>query len=151
MTRTELSPQDVVIIGAGPAGLSLANLLGLRGVSVTVLEMLPQLIDYPRGVGIDDESLRSLQTMDLVHQALPFTTPSHIMRLVNGRGKQITEIRPATDEFGWSRRNAFIQPEVDRVLYEGLERFPHVQVLFGHEVTALSDDHDAVAVSGTTA
>ena len=49
MTQTELSPQDVVIIGAGPAGLSLANLLGMRGVSVTLLEMLPQLIDYPRG------------------------------------------------------------------------------------------------------
>ena len=150
MTRTELSPQDVVIIGAGPAGLSLANLLGMRGVSVTLLEMLPQLIDYPRGVGIDDESLRSLQTMGLVQKALPFTTPSHIMRLVNGRGKQITEIRPATDEFGWSRRNAFIQPEVDRVLYEGLDRFPNVRVLFGHEVTALSDEEDAVTVSGTT-
>jgi hypothetical protein len=25
-----------------------------------------------------------------------------------------------TDEFGWSRRNAFIQPQVDAVLYDGL-------------------------------
>lgn len=140
---------DVVIIGAGPSGLSLANLLGLKGVSVTVLEALPKLIDYPRGVGIDDESLRSLQTMGLVHKALPFTTPSHIMRLVNGKGQQITEIRPTTDEFGWSRRSAFHQPEVDRVLYEGLERFEHVDVHFGHEVSGYEDTGDGVRVTGT--
>ncbi|MCS5881143.1 hypothetical protein LNP17_18130 [Klebsiella variicola subsp. variicola] len=29
-----------------------------------------------------------------------------------------------TDEFGWSRRNAFIQPQVDAVMYNGLQRFP---------------------------
>lgn len=28
-----------------------------------------------------------------------------------------------TDEFGWSRRNAFIQPQVDAVMYHGLQRF----------------------------
>ncbi|GAA1699879.1 bifunctional 3-(3-hydroxy-phenyl)propionate/3-hydroxycinnamic acid hydroxylase [Microbacterium sediminicola] len=149
MTKTDPT-SDVLIIGAGPVGLSLANLLGMRGVSVTVLEALPKLIDYPRGVGIDDESLRSLQTMGLVEKALPFTTPSHIMRLVNGKGRRITEIRPTTDEFGWSRRNAFIQPEIDRVLFEGLERFPHVTVLFGHEVSSISDDGAEVTVSGTT-
>ena len=149
MTDEERDDVDVVIVGAGPTGLSLANLLGLQGVSVTVLEALPSLIDYPRGVGIDDESLRSLQTMGLVDLALPHTTPSHIMRLVNGAGRQITEIRPTTDEFGWSRRNAFIQPEVDRVLYEGLDRFPHVDVRFGHTVEAIADDDRGVTVSGS--
>lgn len=121
---------DVLIVGAGPVGLSLANLLGLQGVRVTVLEALDSLIDYPRGVGIDDESLRSLQTMGLVEQALPYTTPNHAMRLVNGRGRIIAEIAPSITEFGWSRRNAFIQPDVDRVLFEGLARFEHVQVRF---------------------
>ncbi|WP_204365550.1 bifunctional 3-(3-hydroxy-phenyl)propionate/3-hydroxycinnamic acid hydroxylase [Microbacterium sp. B19] len=151
MTDEERDDVDVVIVGAGPTGLSLANLLGLQGISVTVLEALPSLIDYPRGVGIDDESLRSLQTMGLVDLALPHTTPAHIMRLVNGKGRQITEIRPTTDEFGWSRRNAFIQPEVDRVLYEGLARFHHVQVLFGHTLDAITDDAHGVTVAGTTA
>lgn len=151
MTRNNTHDADVLIIGAGPVGLSLANLLGLRGVSVLVLEQLDSLIDYPRGVGIDDESLRSLQTMGLVHEALPYTTPMHIMRLVNGKGQTITEIKPATDEFGWSRRNAFIQPDVDRVLYEGLARFENVDVKFGHEVNTFTDDGSCVTVTGTTA
>ncbi len=143
---------DVIVVGAGPTGLGLANLLGLAGIRVLVLEALPQLIDYPRGVGIDDESLRGLQTMGIVHEALPYTTPQHIMRLVNGRGTRIIEIAPGVSEFGWSRRNGFNQPEVDRVLYEGLARFDHVDVRFSHEVTALADhgDHVSATAGGRT-
>ena len=41
------------------------------------------------------------------------------MRVVNGRGRVMAEMRPSTDEFGWSRRNAFVQPLVDAALAEG--------------------------------
>jgi hypothetical protein len=27
-------------------------------------------------------------------------------------------------EFGWPHRNAFVQPEIDKVLFQGLDRFP---------------------------
>ncbi|MCT1436674.1 bifunctional 3-(3-hydroxy-phenyl)propionate/3-hydroxycinnamic acid hydroxylase [Brachybacterium paraconglomeratum] len=150
MTSSEHFDADVIVIGAGPAGLSVANQLGMRGISVILLESRSRLIDYPRGVGIDDESLRSLQSLGLVEQALPFTTPQHIMRMVNGRGQQITEIRPSTDEFGWSRRNAFIQPEVDRVLHEGLARFDHVEVRFDHRVERIEPEEEAVSVLGSS-
>ena len=46
---------DVVVVGAGPVGLTLANILGLQGVSTLVVEERDTLIDYPRGVGLDDE------------------------------------------------------------------------------------------------
>ncbi|MFD0332036.1 FAD-dependent monooxygenase [Streptacidiphilus monticola] len=57
---------DVLVVGAGPVGLTLANLLGQHGVRVLVAEREQQLIDYPRAVGIDDEALRAMQTAGLV-------------------------------------------------------------------------------------
>ena len=62
---------DVAIVGAGPAGLMSANLLALQGLRVTVLEQGPDLIDYPRGVGMDDETLRTFQAAGLVQDVLP--------------------------------------------------------------------------------
>ena len=52
---------DVIIVGAGPVGLTIANTLGIAGVSMLVIETLDQVIDYPRAIGIDDEALRTLQ------------------------------------------------------------------------------------------
>jgi 3-(3-hydroxy-phenyl)propionate hydroxylase len=135
---------EVLIVGAGPAGLMLANILGMYGRTVTVLEAMDQLIDYPRGVGLDDESFRTVQTVGLVDTVRPHTNPQHIMRLVNGAGKVILVNNPQTDEFGWERKHGFIQPEVDKALYEGLARFDHVQVHFGHRVEDVLEDGESV-------
>lgn len=149
MSRPE---SEILIVGAGPAGLMLANILGMYGRRVTVLEAMGQLIDYPRGVGLDDESFRTIQTVGLVDTVKPHTNPQHIMRLVNGAGKVLLLNNPQTDEFGWDRKHGFIQPEVDRALYEGLARFPNVQVHFGHRVEDVEEDACGVtAVALTTA
>lgn len=55
-----------------------------------------------------------------------------------------------TDEFGWPRRNAFIQPQVDAVM-EGLSRFPNVRCLFSRELEAFSQQDDEVTVHLKTA
>ncbi len=140
---------DVMIVGAGPAGLALANLLGRYGCDVIVLEQRSDLIDYPRGVGLDDESMRSIQTMGLVDRVAPFTIPHHVMRLVNGRGETMMTNAPRGEPFGWPRKFGFIQPLVDRQLYEGLARYDHVRVLFDHAVTASVDHGDHVEVTAT--
>ena len=51
---------DVLVVGAGPVGLTLANILGQQGIRTLVIEERESLIDYPRGVGLDDESLRTV-------------------------------------------------------------------------------------------
>ncbi|MEQ5191623.1 bifunctional 3-(3-hydroxy-phenyl)propionate/3-hydroxycinnamic acid hydroxylase [Klebsiella sp. CTHL.F3a] len=138
---------QVAIVGAGPVGLTIANYLGQMGVSVLLIEKLESLIDYPRAIGIDDESLRAMQAVGLVDKVLPHTTPWHGMRFMTPKGRCFADIQPMTDEFGWSRRNAFIQPQVDGVLYEGLSRFPHVRCLFSREVEAFSQNSDNVTLN----
>ncbi|ART55086.1 3-(3-hydroxyphenyl)propionate hydroxylase [Acidovorax carolinensis] len=138
---------DVIIVGAGPVGLTIANTLGVAGVPAMVIEKLDKIIDYPRAIGIDDESLRTLQTAGLVDQVQAHITPDHWMRFFTASGKCFASIEPRTDEFGWSRRNAFIQPQVDEILYQGLQRFKDTQVLFEQSVTGITQDADGVTLT----
>ncbi|MCO4825938.1 MAG: FAD-dependent monooxygenase, partial [Amylibacter sp.] len=41
---------DVCIIGAGPVGMLLGNLLGRRGISVAIIEKQPKPYNLPRAV-----------------------------------------------------------------------------------------------------
>jgi len=138
---------DVLILGAGPVGLTLANLLGGYGIRTMVADAGEKLIDYPRGVGLDDESLRTFQTAGVVERVLPHTTPQHIMRMVNGTGQVLLNVAPGAQEFGWSRRNGFIQPAVDAELLEALSRFDHVEVAFSHTLVGYVDDADGVTAT----
>lgn len=138
---------DVAIVGAGPVGLMIANYLGQRGVNVTLVEKLDTLIDYPRAIGLDDESLRTFQAVGLADNVLPHTTPWHAMRFLTPKGRCFADIQPKTDEFGWSRRNAFIQPLADRVLFDGLQRFSNVKVLFSRELDSFEQSDSAVVLN----
>ncbi len=147
-STVELST-DVAIVGAGPVGLMIANYLGQCGVSVTLVEKLDSLIDYPRAIGLDDESLRTFQSVSLADKVLPHTTPWHAMRFLTPKGRCFADIQPKTDEFGWSRRNAFIQPLADRVLFDGLQRFNNVKVLFSRELSSFEQSDSAVVLNLT--
>ena len=142
---------QVAIAGAGPVGLMMANYLGQMGIDVLVVEKLDKLIDYPRAIGIDDEALRTMQSVGLVDDVLPHTTPWHAMRFLTPKGRCFADIQPMTDEFGWPRRNAFIQPQVDAVMLEGVSRFPNVRCLFSRELEVFSQQDDEVTLHLKTA
>lgn len=55
-------------------------------------------------------------------------------------------MQPSVREFGWYKRNIFIQPLAEAVLRRGLDRFPHVQTWFGAEVTDLEQDEHGVTL-----
>src|SRR6516225_8773818 len=137
---------DTIIVGAGPVGLTLANLLGGRGVRVLVVEARETLIDYPRGVGMDDESLRAFQAAGVIDEVLPHTTPDQAIIFLDGRGRELARFAATTRELGWPRRSGFIQPLVDLVLLEGLNRFANVEVRWATTLVGYEDDGHLVRV-----
>ncbi|MBX3529438.1 MAG: bifunctional 3-(3-hydroxy-phenyl)propionate/3-hydroxycinnamic acid hydroxylase [Rhizobiaceae bacterium] len=146
MPETSLPEYDLAIIGAGPVGLTLASFVGQAGLRVLVVEQLPALIDYPRGVGMDDECLRTFQAIGLADAVSRHTTPHQWMEFRTARGKTLALIKPQTTVFGWPRRNAFIQPLVDKVLFEGLARYPNVEIAFSTELKSLVQDGGGVTL-----
>lgn len=46
-----MQPVDVIIVGLGPTGVTLAGLLGRAGYTVAVFEKLPDLYPLPRAIG----------------------------------------------------------------------------------------------------
>lgn len=138
---------DVTIVGAGPVGLTIANYLGALGIQTLVIEQRETLIDYPRGVGMDDECLRSFQAIGLGDEIASHTTPDQKMRFVTQEGKTFALIHPTTREFGWPRRNSFIQPMVDEILCAGLDRFTAARLAFGVELIKFEQDEDRVSLT----
>lgn len=138
---------DVVVIGAGPAGLMTANLLGRYGTRVIVVEAGASLIDYPRGVGMDDETLRTFQSAGVADEVLPHTAPDQLLVFVDAKYRDLARMAPAMGDFAWPRRNGFVQPLADRVLLDGLSRFDDVDVRWSSTVTGVAQDADGVTLS----
>ena len=141
---------DVAVVGAGPSGLMIANLLGGHGLRVRIFEAGSELIDYPRGVGMDDETLRAFQNAGLVDAVLPHTVPHQLLVFTDARQRDLARLAPAAAEFGWPRRNGFVQPFADRVLLDGLSRFGSVDVRWSSRVTGFTQDAGGVDLTIAT-
>lgn len=131
---------DVIVVGAGPVGLTLANLLGQYGVKTLVVEKNQQLEGEPRAVTLDDESLRTMQSAGLVEAVTRDVVLGYGVQYFDWQGKPLASILPTRQEYGYPKRNAFRQPLLVRTLFEGLARFPHVEVRFGHELLSIAQD-----------
>jgi 3-(3-hydroxy-phenyl)propionate hydroxylase len=136
----------VVVVGGGPNGIALANLLGAYGVRTVVIEREREILEYPRAVGMDDEALRLFQTVGLAEPLLADMIPNVPLRMFRADGRCFADIRASTREFGWWRRNIFMQQIAERTLRRGLQRFPSVELRLGEEVTALEQDDTGVTL-----
>src|ERR687893_1164187 len=123
---------DVAIIGAGPTGLTLANLLGAAGVHVALVERNETTVQEPRAVSIDDEALRTMQAAGLAEAVIKDVALDYGAHYFTPSGICFAKVEPKTREYGYPRRSAFTQPKLEATLREGLARFGNVSALFGH-------------------
>ncbi|MGU3781940.1 bifunctional 3-(3-hydroxy-phenyl)propionate/3-hydroxycinnamic acid hydroxylase [Burkholderia metallica] len=146
MSANQPERTSVAIVGAGPNGAAMANLLGLYGVATVIIEKAPQIVEFPRAVGIDDEALRLFQTAGLADELSRDIIQNVPLRMFKANGECFADIRPSMREFGWWRRNIFMQQLAERTLRDGLARYPHVSLRTGDEVVGVAQDDERVTL-----
>jgi 3-(3-hydroxy-phenyl)propionate hydroxylase len=135
---------DVAIIGLGPVGATLANLLALRGLRILVLDREAEIYALPRAVTFDGECMRVFQTIGIAEEMLPdlLTVPG--MRFVDGDGNIIVDwTRPGgLGLHGWPVSYRFHQPNLERTLRRRLGDHENVDIRLRHEVFSLEPKAD---------
>src|SRR4051794_2259629 len=144
---SRLPPVDVVVVGAGPVGLTAALLLAARGVPVVVLERHREPYPLPRAVHLDDEALRVLQAAGVADEVAALCRPMAGLRLVDGRLRTLAEFpRAPVGAHGWPQGVLFRQPDLEAVLRTAARRTPGLEVRCGVEVTGLVQDGAGVTL-----
>ena len=106
------SDYDVCVVGLGPVGATLANLIGLCGLSALVLEREDEAYHLPRAVHFDDEVMRLFQTIGVAHDVEQIVRINAGMRFVDAQGRLLLDWpRPQTvGPLGWYPSYRCISP-----------------------------------------
>jgi 3-(3-hydroxy-phenyl)propionate hydroxylase len=137
---------DVIIVGLGPTGGTLANLLALNGFSILILEREKNLYALPRAVHFDDEIMRVFQTIGITKKFLKNTIINKGTKFVNSEGKVLLDWpRPKSiTENGWYPSYRFHQPDLERNLRYRLKAFKKVKLMQNTEVTKIKNNKNCV-------
>ncbi len=135
----------VVIAGAGPTGLTAANLLGKAGIETLLLEHNAGLSHHPKAITIDDEGLRICQALGLRDAILEHTLLDIQAHYVS-QGHYLAKVAPTDQRNAYPLISTFHQPAFEATLLKGLERFDCVKVLFKHTVESLVQDEHGLTL-----
>ncbi|AVH57632.1 MULTISPECIES: bifunctional 3-(3-hydroxy-phenyl)propionate/3-hydroxycinnamic acid hydroxylase MhpA [Streptomyces] len=129
----------VVIIGAGPVGVTAALLLAQRGVRSLVLERHRGIYQLPRAVVVDDEVRRILQSAGVHEEFAALARPARGLRLLDARHRVIAEFpRSSHGHHGFPQTSMFDQPKLERLLRDALARRPECELRGGVEVVSVT-------------
>jgi 3-(3-hydroxy-phenyl)propionate hydroxylase len=138
---------EVLIVGAGPTGLTVANFLARLGVEVLVAERSPTLNKEPRAVLLDDEALRAYQAYGMHEAVLEIVLSGYGARYYLGSGRCVAKVRSRATRNGFPLRNGFHQPELERMLYESLASERSATVLWSTAVEDVRADGGEGAIA----
>jgi len=153
----------VIVVGAGPAGLMLANELGRRHIATLVLEAAPSTSLHPRANATQARTMeyfRRLGIADRIRaQGLPPDYPTDVAYFTRYTRHELARFQlPSSAEArslakrltgSWSAAelpHRCSQLFIERVMREAAEALPAVRLAFGWRVTGFSETQDSIAV-----
>ncbi len=140
---------DVVIVGLGPTGGTLANLLAMHGFSILVLEKEKSFYPLPRAVHFDDEVMRVFETIGITNTFLKHTIINKGTKFVDKKNRVILDWpRPREiTENGWYPSYRFNQPDLERELRKKLKSYKKVEIKQSSNVKKITNNKNDVVIT----
>ncbi|MEI6251678.1 MAG: bifunctional 3-(3-hydroxy-phenyl)propionate/3-hydroxycinnamic acid hydroxylase [Mycobacteriaceae bacterium] len=131
----------VVIVGAGPVGVTAATLLAQYGIRSLLLDRWADVYPQPRAVHLDDEVYRILDRLGIGEEFTGISRPALGLRLLDPDLRVLAEFRrdPAHSRHGHPEANMFDQPVFETLLRTNLKHYPEATLRGDSDVTHITD------------
>lgn len=142
--------REVIVVGAGPVGLTAALLLADAGVRTTVVEKATSPGDLPRAISLQDESFRVFERLGIADALKAESLLDTGSRYFGLGGRLLAEARPVASRLGHPAKTQFDQPILEQLLFDRAVAHPDLEVLLGTEAAGLSQDADGITLEVDT-
>jgi 3-(3-hydroxy-phenyl)propionate hydroxylase len=143
---------DVLIIGAGPTGVTLAVLLAQAGVRTIVTEKAADIYPLPRAAHIDHEGMRILQAAGVAERVMRGCCQSASYDFLNAKGEVLLRFEGG-DKIGpggWPIGNFIHQPSVEAALRARLAALPAAELRSTWRMERFSETGDGISADFET-
>jgi 2-polyprenyl-6-methoxyphenol hydroxylase-like FAD-dependent oxidoreductase len=144
---------QIVIVGAGPAGLFLALMLAKKGISATVLEKSTELDRNPRASFYNSPVIHEFKRSGLMEDVMKTAfVPDGVSWRSLGEERRFEEICriPADNSPGAETIISLPLDQLLPLMTEHLSRYPTGKVLLNHEVLSIGQNQDTAWVDVKT-
>jgi len=138
---------DVVIVGAGPCGVSAANMLGQYGISTLIIDKAQDIVTHPRAVGMCEEGSRIMDTLGVLEDPdLKFLQINSI-QFQNKDRQSVFHADTYLPKNGHSIIRTFHQPDLEKTLRKSLAKWACVDLVTASELVDFKDKGHCVQLS----
>lgn len=144
--KLEAIEVDVLVVGYGPVGASLAALLGKYGTKAMVIDKAKDIFDMPRAIALDNEALRILQLVGLSDKSFDQIAINEVRMHCPYVGK-FGRANTAGTIDGHPKLVTFYQPELEMALRQLVDQNGEVQVELETELLHFEQHRDHVSAT----
>jgi 3-(3-hydroxy-phenyl)propionate hydroxylase len=143
----------IIIVGAGPVGLTAALAVGRRGIPAVVLAAEPELVMELRGSTFHPPTLDLLDEFEVVPRMIEIGLKAPTWQFRDRETGPVAtfDLALLAGDTNHPYRVQCEQWKLMRLLEAELKKLPGADIRFGHEVTGVRQDGDGVTVTANTA
>jgi 3-(3-hydroxy-phenyl)propionate hydroxylase len=132
----------VIVIGAGPTGMTAATMLAQQGVECLLLDRHESVYPLPRAVHADDEIYRILTRVGVGDEFAAHRRGALGLRLLDTDMRVLAELKrsPQPSANGYPQMNMFDQPELEAMMRANLKGYPNALFRGNVEVTSVTQN-----------